>query len=720
MRTTACLFSLLTIFALGCGDDDGGGASNSDAGGEVAANTGNANGGDSSGGAGMGGDMSEMMGGMSDPGAGGGDGMGMGGPGMGGDMSEMMGGMTDPGAEGGEGMGMGGPGMGDMSEMMGGMTDPGAEGGEGNGLGDYGQMAGMDPGGEGGEGDAMGGYGEMAGMGGFGAGMDPGGEGSGMGDMAGMGGMGDMAGMGGSQGPAPKTLAELANVSYKQGKDKQAIDLIYAAAIADETPDNILARYRWIPGAKRPGLAVRFGLAVNVKTTPRDYKGDAKPIGTEQNLTPGRGNNNGNQGFGDGGFGAGPGGPGGMGDMSGMGDMAGMGGMGMGSQGGGVPEELKKYTGDLGEEIAKALKKRVTEGHFGTVLQVAASKSSSGGGGAMGGMGAGMGGMGAGMGPGMGDPGMGDPGMGDPGMGGGMGMGGGGGSGNVAPGIIMLGEGTVDQILETAVEEDLDAVIYFDVSVAFIPKNGLVRNTTYVSVYDVSSGRQLKKSVPLVNTILQTERKRAKDQKKPDPLSEKVNDFMKTVDMNYKMAKMPQNLTAAVVQQHRLIPLVNSKTISPLKALAEIAFYYRYDLCPEEHRKIAYDSIIGPQMSSQLLAGNFEQRLSAVDVFLDIETSKTLLKAPQAENGGAGSPFGNEGPFPGAEPGAGVGDGAGAESGFVGAGPMGDPAAGTEGGAFPGAGAGDSPMGDPGAAGAFPGANPMGDPGAAGAFPGAM
>ena len=26
MRTTACLFSLLTIFALGCGDDDGGGA----------------------------------------------------------------------------------------------------------------------------------------------------------------------------------------------------------------------------------------------------------------------------------------------------------------------------------------------------------------------------------------------------------------------------------------------------------------------------------------------------------------------------------------------------------------------------------------------------------------------------------------------------------------------------------------------------------------------
>jgi len=705
MRISACIFSILTLLALGCGDDDSSSSSSSSSSGEVAANTGGGSGntGGGNAGGGAGGDMSSMMGGMGDPGGGGaggmeggmgemmggmgdpggeggGEGMGMGGPGMGGDMSEMMGGMTDPGGEGGgEGMGMGGPGMGgDMSEMMGGMTDPGGEGG--------------------GEGMGMGGPGMGSGMAGMGEGMDSGAEG--MGGMAGMGGMGDMSGMGGGQGPAPKTLAEMANQSYSQGKDKQAIDLIYAAAIADETPDNILARFRWIPGAKRPGLAVRFGLAVNVKMTPRDYKGDAKPIGTEQKLTSGRPGNNG--GFGDGGFGeggglgGGPGGPGGMGDMSGMGG-PGMGGMG-GGQAGGIPEELKKYTGDLGEEIAKALKQRVTRGDFGTVLQVAASKSPSAGGGA---------GMGGGMGPGMGDPGMGGgmggPGMGDPGMGGmGGGMGGGGGSGSIAPGVVMLGEGTLDQILATAVEEDLDAVIFFDVSVAFIQKNGLVRNTTYVSVHDVSSGRQLKKSVPLVNITMQTERKRAKDQKKPDPLTENVNDFMKTVDMNYKMAKMPQNLTAEIVQQHRLIPLVNSKTISPLKALAEVAFYYRYQLCPQEHRKIAYDTIIGPQMSAQLIAGNFQQRLSAVDIFLDVETAKILGKPPQAENGGAGSPFGNDG---GSFPGAGVGSedpgNGGNNNGLAGADPMGAPGGGE--GALPGAGPGTNPMADP-AAGAFPGA----------------
>ena len=595
MRSIAGIFSLLAIFAIGCGDDSGSSSSSSSSG-EVASNSGSA------------GNTGGNSGGTGGAPAGGG---------MGGDMSEMMGGTM------GEGMG---------------------EGGEG-----------------------MGGYGDMAGM-------------SGMEGMGGMGGMGGMSGMGGGQGPAPKTLAEMANASYSQGKDKQAIDLIYAAAIADEAPDNILARFRWIPGAKRPGLAVRFGLAVNVKTTPRDYNGDAKPIGTEQKLTSSRNGRNGNQGFGGEGFGGGPGGPPGMGGMEGMGDMSGMSGMdGMGMMGGqgggGIPPELKKYTGDLGEEIAKAMKQRVTQGHFGTILQVAASKSPQSG--SEGGMGGGMGDM-AGMGGDMGPGGMGGEGM----MGG---MGGGGGSGGIAPGVVMLGEGTIDQVLETAMEEDLDAVIFFDVSVAVIPKNGLVRNTTYMSLYDVSSGRQLKKTVPLVNITLQTERKRAKDQKKPDPLVEKVSDFLKTIDMNYKMAKMPQSLTPAVVQQHRLIPLVNSKTISPLKALAEVAFYHKYGLCPEEHRKIAYDTIIGPKMSSELIAGNFQQRLSTVDVFLDVETSKVLGKPPQAENGGAGSPFGDGGGFPGTDAGAG---------------------------------AGNSPMGDPGntASGAFPGAAPAGN----GAFPGAF
>ena len=121
-------------------------------------------------------------------------------------------------------------------------------------------------------------------------------------------------------------------------------------------------------------------------------------------------------------------------------------------------------------------------------------------------------------------------------------------------------------------------------------------------------------------------------------------------------------------------------------------------------------------MSSQLIAGSFQQRLSTVDVFLDIETSKVLGKPAQSENAGAGSPFGDGEGLPGAGAGTGNPAGNGSNNGFPGAGPgnspMGDPGnAGNAG--FPGA--------DPEGNGAFPDASPMGDPGAnPGAFPGIM
>ena len=63
MRSIACIFSLLAIFAIGCGDDSG--SSSSSSSGEVASNSGSAgNTGGNSGGASAGGgmgDMSEMM-----------------------------------------------------------------------------------------------------------------------------------------------------------------------------------------------------------------------------------------------------------------------------------------------------------------------------------------------------------------------------------------------------------------------------------------------------------------------------------------------------------------------------------------------------------------------------------------------------------------------------------------------------------------------------------
>ena len=57
-------------------------------------------------------------------------------------------------------------------------------------------------------------------------------------------------------------------------------------------------------------------------------------------------------------------------------------------------------------------------------------------------------------------------------------------------------------------------------------------------------------------------------------------------------------------------------------------------------------------MSSQLIAGSLELRLSAVDVFLDVESFKDIVSHRKLKMMEAEGPFGNEGALPGANSGS--------------------------------------------------------------------
>jgi hypothetical protein len=134
---------------------------------------------------------------------------------------------------------------------------------------------------------------------------------------------------------------------------------------------------------------------------------------------------------------------------------------------------------------------------------------------------------------------------------------------------------------------------------------------------------------------MQVERELAKKQKKPDPLDTAIEKVIKMLDMSYKMRKMP-SLTPEIVQLKRLVPLVSDKPSNPLRALAEVMFYHHYDLCPNENRKIAFDLLVGPQIADKLLNGSKQDKLTAVDVYLDVKTAK-VIGQPQGQQGQANS-----------------------------------------------------------------------------------
>jgi len=262
--------------------------------------------------------------------------------------------------------------------------------------------------------------------------------------------------------------------------------------------------------------------------------------------------------------------------------------------------------------------------------------------------GGGPGGLGGEM-PGMGGEGGMDEMMGGMGgMGGAMGgMGGEGGGGGesaknssaIMPGVTMLGQGTADGILGRAAAEGIDAVLLFDVQVVSVAKVKLVRNTTTLQLFDVASRRKIQSTSALVNILMQNEREKAKKEKKPDPLDTAIEKVIKMLDMSYKMRKMPF-LTAEIVQSNRLIPLVSDKPSNPLRALAEVMYYHQNKLCPDEDRKTTFDLLVGPQIADKMLNGSKQDKLVAVDVYLDVETAKVLEQSQGENPEGSGFPGG--------------------------------------------------------------------------------
>ncbi len=368
----------------------------------------------------------------------GGPGGGPGGPGGGLDMSGQGGPPKGFGEEnggyGGEDVsGQGGPpkGFGEENGGYGG-EDVSGQGGPPAGVGDenpYGQ-GGFDPsGGASAPGmEEEGGYpgeGGPGGPAGLGAGQGPGGPAPGN------------AGPGSGNSkqeaeakPRSQGLMGQAEQAMAEGREGAAFQYLYALALSDDESD-LFNKYGWVGGLRRPTLAVRWAIGVNIKISPRSYNGSIYPIGSTQNLPArnsrrGRGGGGGFPGADGGGF-PGAGGPGGGFPGADMGAGMGMGGGGTGARGGG--KKLADFAGELGSGTIEVLVERVDSGSFGDILtQLSPFVNAQSAGTAGGGASAGLGGMGMGPG-GMGGPG-GPAGMGPAGLGaGGMGPGGPGGFG---------------------------------------------------------------------------------------------------------------------------------------------------------------------------------------------------------------------------------------------------------------------------------------------------
>lgn len=404
----------------------------------------------------------------------------------------------------------------------------------------------------------------------------------------------------------PTTFDGLAKLSFQQGRERDAFQYLYAWGLtSDAGAAEVLSNYQWVPGLRRPSLAVRWGIGVHV-TAPPNFSSDPSPIGTQQALG-GRGSR-GKYGDQEGGYG-GPGAP----EFP---DGAGGGGDGAGGN------AVTRYAGELGQKILDEFQARVGDGRFGKILKDAPAPGSSGGDGEYaGGAPAGPGGVpgfpgGDGGFPGgdLGGPG-GLPGFGGrggpPGFGGQPGIGGAAGEGAMASGLTMLGIGSEKDLREKARKNGIDVLAMFRVKVS-VNRAGIIVNETELTILDASKtgAAPLHTTRPLTNVKVQ----QARAQNKDDGVDKELKQLFEFIDKELCVANLPEGLTPEVVKTKRVDLLAKGTYENPLPVLSEIRFYNRSKLLNDVDAVGAFSQLLGSEAAAKtLLEGKEEDRKKVVE-----------------------------------------------------------------------------------------------------------
>jgi len=443
----------------------------------------------------------------------------------------------------------------------------------------------------------------------------------------------------GSEAAKPKTLAELANDSFRKGHDREALQYVCAAALAsDEAAETLADDFRWVPYLKKPTMAVRFGVGVIYKP-PQGYTGHPSPIGyvapapTNSNNpmggapmgsgTPNSGqpkpkasrilgqrkyeNAQNNNGYGSGST------PSSSSPPNGQQPPA-------ASQPPSEPDEfLVYYTGEVGEKVVDALKKRSAEGRYGDVLRrgieahesapAPANNNPANGGAYM---------PNYPMGP-MGNMNPGGEKKTEPFK-----------PAAIIPGVFMLGKGSEHELLDEAEKQKVDFVILFEVGVR--KNNKDATNNTKFKVMSLEKAR-----LPSTTTTAEGESARelfvsgtinsnrvdsAREKNEADPLEAEINRFAEALDAEVSTTPLLEKVSTDVIAAKRANFLASqgkdADNLVNLANLAEIRCYQQAKLIKDKEAAEYMAKILGgSDKVKKLLSGKTEaERVEAIKAWL--------------------------------------------------------------------------------------------------------
>lgn len=360
-----------------------------------------------------------------------------------------------------------------------------------------------------------------------------------------------------------------AEYAFASGKERDAIDLAYAHAVAadDEAAKELLSQAKWSTVGLRPAFALRFAVGV-VLSAPDDLQ-DLRPIGS------GQGNGGGGGEYGGGGFGGGG-----------------------GANRGGGERSLQQLTGAFGDALVDQFENRWTSGSLGTVFKdIEESQPATD---AAGGAGYGQGyaggnfegssyegGFDAGMAGGTSDQTRRAPVM--PGS-------------KITSGLFFVGTGNQAELLTKAADLGVDGLFIFDVKAEQNRRRGTVENNTRLRLVTMD-GKALAATSTLNNIEIERNKMRGVDE---DLLEKNIERCFAMFDEKVRLNSMP-----ALKPEHaqsRMRQLLVDKKTNNLAKLFEARLYHSLGLLNNDELSMLYQIVLRGNEGVALANGTVDDR----------------------------------------------------------------------------------------------------------------
>ncbi|MEZ6095096.1 MAG: hypothetical protein R3C03_12850 [Pirellulaceae bacterium] len=178
--------------------------------------------------------------------------------------------------------------------------------------------------------------------------------------------------------------------------------------------------------------------------------------------------------------------------------------------------------------------------------------------------------------------------------------------GTLMPGVMCVGEGKEEDLLERAKKMNLDAVLIFQVKV--IESRKKFFSQTALKVYDPNKpDEELAKTKSLRNSLVMEERENSRSD---DPVEESLDKlFQEYIDTNLRGADLPV-LTPEVVESR--VDSILQDPQDKLRAAVEVMGYFRKDLLSMDKAQAALDELLNGG-GSLLLTGNSSDKQQFVE-----------------------------------------------------------------------------------------------------------